>query len=167
MSIDKAVTLVAPGGVGVGFGNAWSPSGDRIAVAGLAHSVLAWDIADHELILQVQHAGTVPCVAWSCDGRMIASGTSAGGVHLIDPTVGREHRAVRGHSDEVRSVSFSPDGRHLASGANDGAVRVWSATDLEPVATINAHNGLVRSVAWSPNGSMCRRSRYCAGVLLT
>jgi WD40 repeat protein len=87
-------------------------------------SVLAWDIAGHALILQAQHAGTVPCVAWSPDGRMIASGTSAGGIHLIDPATGHEFRAAQGHTDEVRSVSFSPDGRHLASGANDGVVRV-------------------------------------------
>jgi WD40 repeat protein len=154
MSIDKVVTLAAPQGAGTGFGSAWSPNGDRIAVAGLMNSVLAWGIASHELILQVQHADTVPCVAWSPDGRMIASGTSAGGVHLIDPAIGREVRAAQGHSDEVRSVSFSPDGRRLASGANDGVVRVWSATELAPISTINAHNGLVRSVAWSPNGSM-------------
>lgn len=154
MSIDKIVTLAAPEGAGTGFGNAWSPNGDRIAVAGPMDSVLAWDIASHELTLQVQHADTVPCVAWSPDGRMIASGTSGGGVHLIDPAIDRQICAAQGHRDEVRSVSFSPDGRYLASGANDGVVRVWSATDLAPIATINAHNGLVRSVAWSPNGSM-------------
>ena len=75
MSINKAVTLAAPEGAGTGFGNAWSPRGEQIAVAGPADSVLAWDITG-QLILQVQHAGTVPCVAWSLDGRMIASGTS-------------------------------------------------------------------------------------------
>lgn len=152
MSINKAVTLAAPEGAGTGFGNAWSPRGEQIAVAGPADSVLAWDITG-QLILQVQHAGTVPCVAWSLDGRMIASGTS-GGVHLIDPATGREVHAAQGHSDEVRSVSFSPDGRHLASGANNGVVRAWNAADLAPIATINAHNDLVRSVAWSPDGSM-------------
>ena len=164
MSLDKVVVLPAPEGAGSGFGNAWSPNGDRIAVAGPADSVLAWGTAKFDLVLQARHGGTVPCVAWSPDGRTIASGTSEGGVHLIDSAMGRELRSARGHSDEVRSVAFSPDGRYLASGANDGVVRVWSATGLEPIAAINAHNGLVRSVAWSPNGSMLASGGHDSAV---
>lgn len=126
-----------------------APALYQIAVAGPADSVLAWDIASHNLVLKVPHAGTVPCVAWSPNGRMIASGTSAGSVHLIDSTTGRELGVSQGHRDEVRSVSFSLDGRYLASGPNDGIVRLWTAKKLAPIATIRAHNGLVRSVAWS------------------
>ena|SRR6185437_5889550 len=125
MSLDKVVTLTAPEGAGTGFGNAWSPNGDRIAVAGPANSVLAWDIASRDLILKAPHGGTVPCVAWSPDGRMIASGTSGGGIHLIDATTGRELGKAQGHSDEVRSVSFSPDGRYLATSGAEAII--WNS----------------------------------------
>jgi WD40 repeat protein len=107
LSIDKVVALAAPEGSGIGFGSAWSPNGDRIAVAGHAHSVLIWDIASGSVIVQSQHAGTVPCVAWSPDGRTIASGTSAGTIHLIDAASGRQVHAAPGHSDELRSVAFA------------------------------------------------------------
>jgi len=56
---------------------------------------------------------------------MIASGTSGGGIHLIDATTGRELGKAQGHSDEVRSVSFSPDGRYLATSGAEAII--WNS----------------------------------------
>jgi WD40 repeat protein len=82
--------------------------------------------------LHFSHSGTiqvgdrVEAIAISMDGRLIASGTNAGDIHLWD---GRSHKPIAGppreHYHTVRSVCFSPDSRWLVSGGFDASVRVW------------------------------------------
>ena len=62
-------------------------------------------------------------VAFSPDGRTIASGLYNGIVDLSDVASGRELRVLKGHGNWVFSVAFSPDGRTIASGSNDGTVQ--------------------------------------------
>lgn len=138
---------------GIGFASAWSPTGGEVAVAGFDDCVRGWNVATGQPTLTAHHAGTVPCVSWSPDGRTVASGTSAGSVQLFAAGSGQSIARAAGHTDEVRSLAHSPSGAYLASAANDGTVRVWWAADLAPVATITAHAGLVRSVSWSPDSA--------------
>ena len=65
-------------------------------------------------------------VAWSPDGRMLASaGGSYRTVRLWDPATGEQLAVLEGHTDYVSSVAWSPDGRTLASGSRDDTVRLW------------------------------------------
>lgn len=140
-------------GKGLGFGLAWSPSGDRMAVAGFDDSVVVFDIGTGGQVLQTPRRGTVPCVSWSLDGRTLACGTSQRTVHLFAADTGQELRQAAGHRDEIRSIAYSPDGRFIATSANDGQLYIWTATDLSIVTTIVAHAGRARSAAWAPNST--------------
>ena len=64
-------------------------------------------------------------VAFSPDGRRLASAGDDGTVRLWDPATGAELAALTGHDDPVNAVAFSPDGRRLASAGDDGTVRLW------------------------------------------
>jgi WD40 repeat protein len=107
------------------------------------------------------HSDGVLGVAWSLDGKRIASG---GGnflhpdsshdttVQVWDAVDGSHVYTYRGHAGPVFSVAWSPDSKHIASGSNDTTVQVWDAVDGSHVYTYRGHAGPVFSVAWSPDG---------------
>lgn len=71
------------------------------------------------------HKGCINALAFSSDGKTIASGGDDGLVQLWDASTGKKLLTLKGHTGHVRSVAIRPDGKQVASGSNDGTVRLW------------------------------------------
>jgi WD40 repeat protein len=76
------------------------------------------------------HTWGVKSVAFSPDGRLLASGSNDETIKLWEVATGREVRTLTGHTWTVYSVAFSPDGRLLASGSEDNTIKLWDISDL-------------------------------------
>jgi len=98
------------------------------------------------------HADYVSAVAWSPDGKRIASGSGDHTVQVWDAASGGHVLTYRGHSSDVTCLSWSPDGKNIVSGSIDGKIEVWDATTGNHIYTYTGHSDAVFDVAWSPDG---------------
>ena len=100
--------------------------------------------------LQLQLGHYMSSIAYSTDGKMIASGGEKN-VKLWDARNGRLLATLEGHWDSVRTVAFSPDGKTIASGSQ-ATIRLWEATTGSLRAEWQTLPGNLSSLAFSPDG---------------
>ncbi|GAQ86306.1 hypothetical protein KFL_002820010, partial [Klebsormidium nitens] len=121
------------------------------------------------------HTGEVYSVAWSPDGRKVATGSSDSTAIIWDAAVGEPLRKLEGHSNSVRAVAWSPDGRRrlrkleghksrnsavawspdgraVATASEDATAAIWDAATGERLRNLEGHRNSVLAAAWSPDG---------------
>jgi serine/threonine protein kinase len=115
--------------------------------------VTVWEVGSWQEIAYLK--GTeynVLSVAFSPDGKFLASGNDCRTVKVCEVGSWGIVAILRGHEGDVWSVAFSPDGKFLASGSGDRTVKVWEVGSWQEVTTLRGHGNEVNSVAFSPDG---------------
>jgi WD40 repeat protein/serine/threonine protein kinase len=99
------------------------------------------------------HTGEVWSVAFSPDGKTLASASNDCTVRLWDVTTGQDRATLR-HADGFMWVAFSPDGNTLASVNREKVVHLWEVGTGKKLAALKGHQTFLRSVAFSPDGKI-------------
>jgi WD40 repeat protein/serine/threonine protein kinase len=133
---------------------AFSPDGRRrIASSDQDGWVKVWDAYTGQELLPPfrAHQEHVRTVAFSPDGKILATGSYDGTVKTWDASTGQELQAGKRSDRPVNGFAFSPDGRYLAS-KGPGEIQVWDAATGEDVRTLRGPGKAVFGIAFSPDG---------------
>lgn len=159
---------------------AFTPDGNRLAVAS-SIGIWIYDVRpgkEKELDLLTGHTGSVTVIAFSPDGKILASGGKEGTIRLWDVVTGEQKKQLTGHKWTISSLAFSPDGQTLASAIGHEAemippqigieidIKLWNIDTGEVAATFRGHGKDITSLAFSPDGKTLASSGKDSKVLL-
>jgi WD40 repeat protein/tRNA A-37 threonylcarbamoyl transferase component Bud32 len=150
------------GDPGSGFASlTFSPDGERLA-ASAGRTLLVWDAATGKEILTLSgHDRPITRVAYSPDGRRLASASRNGSVKVWDAFTGEKCLTLSGHTIDVHGVAYSPDGRRLvtaAGGTTRGGersnceVKIWDALTGQEILTLHGTAAQAPCVTFDRDG---------------
>eukprot|EP00741_Cyanophora_paradoxa_P016113 tig00000042_g15554.t1 len=133
---------------------AFAPAHDQNGSADT--TVRLWSVAEGTLLLSLEgHSSAVRSVAFSPDGRTLASGSEDHSIRLWSPTDGAALRKLDQpyySINDIYSVAFTWDSKTLVSGSGDGGVRLWGVEEGVLLRVVGRPTAGVKSVALSRDG---------------
>ena len=129
------------------------------------NTIVLWDLDTKTVRMTFKTDWGLSALAFSPDGRLLASGDGDGKVNLWNTTVqqkgfvGRISQnlstlKLRKHKEEIVALAFSPDGKMLLSGSKDCTIRVWDTTTGKQQYICSGHVGEVSDIAVSAEGNI-------------
>jgi WD40 repeat protein/DNA-directed RNA polymerase subunit RPC12/RpoP len=106
------------------------------------------------------HTSNIRTLAFSPNGRFLASGGDDYNVMIWQVNSGRRLCLLTGHSNWVTSLAFSSDGQTLATASYDQSIILWNLRDGRQIRTLTGHNREVFSVAFSRDETMVASGSY-------
>jgi len=116
--------------------------------------LLLWDTTTGQLLRRLPQDSWVTALAFSQDGRTVASGHDDGSVRFWDAATQKFLGEIAAHPKSISAIAFSPNGEFLATAGEDRSVRVWDGYSHKQKAQLASHTDRIPALAWSPDGSL-------------
>jgi DNA-binding beta-propeller fold protein YncE len=150
---------------------AYSPDGKLLASSATtwddterrftAWEVKIWETASGKLVREIKgHADGVQSVAFSHDGKRLATASRDTTATVWEVETGNEIFTLKGHTHSCRSLAFSPNGKLIATGGFDARVILWNAADGSRWLTLTHHLGPVDQVIFSADSTRVASTAY-------
>ncbi len=134
----------------------FSPDGKTLAIDHAnSQRIELWETETGQFLRTFRTAGRVDAVAFSRDGRRLASSSGWPDylIELWDTRTGEAFTIFTQHTWIIDALAFSPDGKTLISGSWNDTIKAWSVETGGSRVTLRGHLGWVGVVAFSPDGS--------------
>lgn len=141
----------------------FSHDGSTVATINHAKKIKLWSTTtwvcmqtlDADLGLASPNAVTYEgSLAYSPNGKILASGTDDQLIRLWDPATGNSTRTIFGYSNPAYATAISPDGRQFAVGAEDHSIHLWDSHSGQYRGQLRGHEGPVWSICYGPSGEL-------------
>ncbi len=97
--------------------------------------------------------GQVTDLAYSPDGKILASASGLGKIFLWDSATGKLVGELEGHEQGVEAIIFVSNGKAIFSAGKDGTIRLWDVEKREQAQVLEGHEGPVHTIAITPDRS--------------
>lgn len=116
--------------------------------------VRVWDVQTGAEKFEVAgHVGKVEAVAFSPDGKTLASAGRGGSVFLTDLGSGRRIRDLNSHEAGITSLAFNADGSRIVTGSQDRTARIYDVSNGDEILVIRGHEQGIVDVSFHPDGN--------------
>jgi WD40 repeat protein len=132
------------------FAAKYSPTDNLFATA-IDNKIYLWEVdSTRQLHILDKHSAWVESLAFSPDGKILASGSHDQTIRLWDIQTGQCLQVIIGHTSGIQSLAFNYDGTTLASGSIDRTVRLWNIQTGQCLQVLQGHTNNVSFVSFHP-----------------
>ena len=132
----------------------WAFNANASLLASASDDLVIWDVAGTRVKHRVPADSWVLAIAFSSDGKLIASGSEDGYVRVYDVATGKRVAEWEAHDQAISALAFRERFGQLASAGEDKLIHVWDVATKKRLYSKIGHSDRIPSLTWEPNGEL-------------